>query len=83
MFEGRENLLKHNQTVDFIITHCCSSSTAALIGNGMYKPDILTDYLEEVRQSVKFKRWFFGHYHDNQNVNAKEILLREQIIRIS
>ena len=24
----------------------------------------------------------FGHYHDNKNVSAEEILLYEQIIRI-
>ena len=44
--------------------------------------DYLNEYLEEVRQSVKFKKWFFGHYHDNRNVNAEEILLYEQIIQI-
>ena len=56
---------------------------AALISNGMYKPDLLTAYLEEIRETVKFKKWFFGHYHDNRNVNTEEILLWEQIIRIS
>ena len=80
---GRENLLKHSDSVDFIVTHCAASSTAALLSYGMYKPDILTNYLEEIRQTVKFKKWFFGHYHDNRNVNAEEILLWEQIIRIS
>lgn len=50
---------------------------------GLYKPDILTDYFEEIHQYVKFKKWFFGHYHDNRNVNAEEILLWEQIIRIA
>lgn len=39
-------------------------------------------YLEEIRQTVKFKKWFFGHYHDNKNVSADELLLYEQIIRI-
>ena len=53
-----------------------------LLGGGLYKPDILTKYLEEIRQTVKFKKWFFGHYHDNKNVNAEELLLYEQIIRI-
>ena len=80
--EGRRNLLKYNNEVDFIVTHCCASSTQALLSHGMYKPDVLTDYLEEIRQTVKFKKWFFGHYHDNRNVNAEEILLWEQIIRI-
>ena len=80
--EGRRNLLKYNNEVNFIVTHCCASSTQALLSHGMYKPDVLTDYLEEIRQTVKFKKWFFGHYHDNRNVNAEEILLWEQIIRI-
>lgn len=80
---GRENLLKHDNSVDFIVTHCAASSTAALLSHGIYKSDILTFYLEEIRQTVQFKKWFFGHYHDNRNVNAEEILLWEQIIRIS
>jgi len=82
MDEGRRNLAKHNQIVDFIVTHCCSSSTQILLGGSMYKPDILTTYLEEIRQNTKFRKWFFGHYYDNRNVNAEEILLYEQIIRI-
>ena len=48
----------------------------------MYQPDFLTDHLEEIRQAVNFQKWFFGHYHDNQNVSAEEILIYEQVIRI-
>lgn len=83
MEEGRKNLGKHGNTVDYIITHCCSSSTQAVMSHGMYKPDFLTDYLEEIRQKTAFKKWFFGHYHDNRNINAEEILIYEQMIRIS
>lgn len=56
---------------------------STLLGGVMYKQDILTDYFEEIRQKVHFKKWFFEHYHDNRNVSAEEILLYEQIIRIS
>lgn len=83
MEEGRKNLEANNHAVDFIVSHCCASSTLALISQGMYKPDALTAYFEELRQKVRFQKWFFGHYHDNRNVNAEEILLYEQIIRIS
>lgn len=83
MSEGLENLAKCGNEVDFIISHCCASSTAALFSHGLYKPDILTAYFEEIRQIAKFKKWFFGHYHDNRNVSAEEILLWEQIIRIA
>lgn len=82
MSEGKENLAAHENKVDYIVTHCCATSTQALFSHGTYKKDILTDYLESVRQSVTFKRWFFGHYHDNRQVNAEEIMLYEQIIRI-
>lgn len=82
MEEGRRNLEKHNNEVDFIVTHCCASSTQTLLGRGFYKTDIETAYFEELKQKVKFKKWFFGHYHDNKNVSAEEILIYEQIIRI-
>ena len=77
------NLAAHDNCVDYIVTHCCSSSTQAVIGGGKFTTDVATRYLEDIKQSVKFKKWFFGHYHDNKNVNANEILIYEQIIRIS
>ena len=52
-------------------------------GGGMYTPNELTKYFQELRETVQFKKWFFGHYHDNRYVNAEEILLYEQLIRIA
>lgn len=82
MEEGRRNLEANGNSVDFIVSHCCASSTQVLIGGGMYKRDYLNEYFEELRRKVRFKKWFFGHYHDNMNVNTQEILIYEQIIRI-
>ena len=82
MNEGIQNLEKHNNKIDFIITHCGATSSIALYSMGSYKPDILTNYFEEIRQKVNFKKWFMGHYHDNHTINDKEIILYEQIIRI-
>ena len=65
------------------MTHCCASSTQQLLGREEFEDDIETRYLEEIRQNINFKKWFFGHYHDNQNVTEKEILLYEQVIRIA
>ncbi len=83
MQEGINNLEKHGNKVDFIITHCCSTSTQDLLGAPLlYKPDRVTDYLETVKNKVDYKKWFFGHYHDNININEKEILIYEQMIRV-
>ena len=82
MQEGRANLAAHDNQVDFIVTHCCATSTPMLIDEQKLKPDIETDYLEEIKQTIQFKKWFFGHYHDNRNVSKKEILIYEQFVRI-
>ncbi|MBR2038083.1 MAG: metallophosphatase, partial [Lachnospiraceae bacterium] len=58
MEEGLKNLSVHGNTVDFIVSHCCSSSTQALLGGGLFTPDVLTNYLEQIRQTVTFKKWF-------------------------
>jgi predicted phosphodiesterase len=83
MEEGRKNLLVNDNTVDFILTHCCSSSTQSFLGGNLYAPDRETDYLETIKNNVTYSKWLFGHYHDNINVNEKEILIYEQIIRIA
>ena len=82
MEEGRRNLAAHNNKVDFIVTHCCSTSSQVLIGGAKFKPDCVTDYLEEIKEAVTFKKWFFGHYHDERNLYGQEILLFTHIIRI-
>ena len=38
---------------------------------------------EDIKNRVNYRKWFFGHYHDNINVSEKEIMIYEQMIRIS
>ena len=40
------NLEKHNWIVDYIITHCCSSSVQDELSGGFYQADVLTDFLD-------------------------------------
>ncbi len=83
MQEGLENLEKAGNEVDFIFSHCGPISVVSLYSHGLYKADKLTQYFEEVRASIQYKRWFFGHYHDDKAVTDKDILLFEQIVRIA
>lgn len=82
MCEGRNSMENINNEVDFILTHCGPSSIVALYSYGDYKPDVLTNYLEEIRQNVNYKKWFMGHYHEDVAITDKDIILYEQIIRI-
>ena len=80
---GIESLDQANWDVDFVFTHCCPSSTLALFKHGIFKPDDLTKYLEEIRSKLDYKKWFFGHYHEDKAINDKEIALYNQIVRIA
>lgn len=80
MRHGIETLEKYHWFADYVVTHCAPTSVQALAGP--FQSDILTDYLEEIRQKLDYTRWFFGHYHDNRQVTKKDILLYEQIVRI-
>ena len=76
---GLKTLNDNKNNVDFIVSHCAPSHIAASISAGMYKPDMLTDYFETISQTVNFKKWFFGHYHDDIAVDDKFVLLYDQV----
>ncbi len=80
MQHGRDTLEDNGWYADYVITHCASTSVQTLAG--FYERDVLTDYLDELRGNLDYKRWFFGHYHDNRQVAARDILIYEQMIRV-
>lgn len=83
MVEGLENLDKHNNEVDYIISHSPHSSLTKQLGWGLYECDRLTHYLQKVRSENKFRQHFFGHMHIDENFPwEKAVGLYEQIIRI-
>lgn len=67
----------------YVTGDCHAASILSLIGQGMYAQDILTKYLEEVQRRIKFKKFLFGHMHENRQINSDHICLYEQIIRIA
>lgn len=62
MRNGIKNLEKYNNKVDFIITHCAPKSVVSLLTYGIQNEKML-DYFETIKDTVKFHRWYFGHYH--------------------
>lgn len=82
MTYGINNLKKYNNEVDYIITHDGPSSNVKEI-KSYYHIDDLNNYFEMIKRSCKYKKWFFGHHHDNYLFeNSKEALLYEEIVRL-
>ncbi|BFK69468.1 metallophosphoesterase family protein [Flavonifractor plautii] len=80
--EAKANLEKAGWAVDYIVTHCAPTSIQNALLREHSAPDALTDFLEEVSQRCRFKYHFFGHYHSNQVIQQKYVLLYEQILRL-
>ena len=79
--EANKNLAAHNHEVDYIITHCAPTSIAGTITNETYPSDRLTNYLETLYKTCKFKKWYFGHYHKNLEIDEKMMLIYKNIVR--
>lgn len=72
MTEGVNNLIKYNNKVDYIITHCLPSSILDKFDKWYPQHDTLNNYLEKmIVQEVDFKKWFCGHYHIDRTIDDK------------
>lgn len=67
--------------VDYVLTHCAPRSIQLMLAS-WYENDVLTGFLERVRQDLNFKRWFFGHYHTDIQINEQFIALYNKIIPV-
>ena len=80
-YTALKTLERTNWQVDYVITHCASTSIA-LSMDRHNEADHLTEFLEMVDRRLEYEYWFFGHFHDNRSVDQKHILLWEQIVQI-
>lgn len=66
-------LAEQNYAVDYILTHTAPASIIPrLIGT---YPDThdreLTGFLDWIYHDITFKRWYFGHFHEDRDINEK------------
>lgn len=82
MRHGLDTLAKHNNKVDYIITHCMPQDVCYMLSGGFFQPDKMTMYFNEIARNVEFEHWFSGHYHCEERVMGKFDVLYEKIMRI-
>ncbi len=72
--EGRASLEKVGNKVDYIMTHTLPSSVIRMLGFDVDdKPDKhFTDFLDDVRTTVEYKKWFAGHFHLDKYANESD-----------
>lgn len=78
---GIEKLNSKNNCVDFIISHCCSDRNQDKISK-YYEKDSLTKYFDFIEDNVKFSHWYFGHYHEDIEIDDKHTCLYQKIVKV-
>ena len=70
--EATKNLREAGNKVDYIITHTAPRSIISRMGEHSDPRDSeLTGFLDWVVDEIRFKRWFFGHWHQEGEIGTK------------
>lgn len=80
--EAINNLAKHNNKVDIIITHTAPNTAIGLLKKSLSEQaqknltiatgdEQLRAFLEKTYNEVEFEKWFFGHFHCDRQLNDK------------
>lgn len=78
-----QNLEKCDGKVDYVLSHTPSTGVLReMEAKRLYSTDRLTDYLDVVRKTIEYKKWFFGHMHVDRQITKKDYCLYKQIVRL-
>ena len=86
--EAEANLVAADWQVDCVISHCCATRMldAALARapypDGRDKPDALNEWFDTLEDRLTYKRWYFGHYHADVEIDERHRLLYRDIVPI-
>jgi predicted phosphodiesterase len=76
------NLAYHNGNIDYVISHCCPDSIQEKI-SPIYEHNRLTNFLEHiVKADCTYSKWFFGHYHEDIEIDEKHVCLYDNIVKL-
>lgn len=81
------NLERYNFKVDYVLTHAAPEDIAEIVlKNGLNVTNIYDDpnakALSVILSDIKFKKWYFGHYHIDYKVNNLFQCLYTSIIKL-
>lgn len=77
--EALANLAKVNNEVDYILTHTAPEDTMSLFHPYHFEEAPLNNFFEYIRENVKYKHWWFGHLHKEQELWRNQTVLWFQI----
>lgn len=82
--EAMNNLEKVNFKVDYVLTHCCGTQFLPRLVTMHKQGDELTQFLWHLEKDfgLDFKHWYFGHHHQDKQIDDKHTCLYQNIIEL-
>lgn len=82
--EGWNNLERVGFQVDYILTHTGPREIAASMGYGELSDDEveLRQYLQRVADNTDFTAWYFGHFHEDAEVEDMFFCLYDEMVEL-
>lgn len=79
---SERNLKKHDNKVDYILTHTCplKYEPVEMFINGLdqSKVDKTTEtWLNKIEENIDYDHWYCGHYHTNKDIDNLTFLFEE------
>ncbi|MFZ2538322.1 MAG: hypothetical protein WAX04_05430, partial [Oscillospiraceae bacterium] len=68
MQDASANLSACGDEVDIIVTHDAPEKIRSFVNMENNEMNYLHTFLDDIRQTVKFKQWYFGKYHNNKRI---------------
>lgn len=82
--EGWANLEAHDNQVDYVITHTAPFEIISEMGYGSFDEALpQVREFQYIAESIDFEEWFFGHFHEDQDVDEIYHCLWERVIELS
>lgn len=80
--EAIENLEANDWQVDLVVSHCTANSVQEQLAY-WYEHDELTNFFEiVVREKLDYRHWYFGHYHQDKDVDDTHTCLYQRVEQI-
>ena len=79
---ARQNLAINDNQVDIMITHDAPQSIARMIDFAKSKDDELMPFFDELRNTVGYRHWYFGHFHEDWKIDESHTVIYNKIIQL-
>ena len=79
---ARETLASLNQQVDYIITHSVAPTVNKFLDREQMQSNLLLAFLNEISETVQFKRWYFGSCHLDKAIPPKYCAVYQEILPV-